>query len=179
MTDIAIAAEWQRTDPKNMVLFGAALLIRRELIEKIGVLDDRFFAYYEDVDYSIRSLQAGYTNIVVFDSAVYHRKSVELHFKTHKPYFYYLITRNRFLLWSKYADHWRGVRGKLWYTRTVLDWIARDQTNPLSKEATLDALWDVWCGVKGPFEPRRRMPQPLRAMFSSHPRFWRRVLEKL
>jgi GT2 family glycosyltransferase len=34
---------------------GAAMLIRRKLIDKIGLFDEKFFVYYEDVDYCLRA----------------------------------------------------------------------------------------------------------------------------
>lgn len=40
---------------------GAAALISRELISDIGMLDERFFLYYEDLDFCLRTTQAGYT----------------------------------------------------------------------------------------------------------------------
>lgn len=36
----------------------AALLIRRKLIDKIGLFDERFFLYYEDVDYCLRAFDS-------------------------------------------------------------------------------------------------------------------------
>ncbi len=177
--DIAVAREWQQAQPKKVALYGTALLIRRALVETIGLLDDQFFAYHEDIDYCIRSVKAGYMNVIVFESTVYHKKSVDLHFELPKAYFYYLITRNRFLLWSKHADHWRGLKGKLWYSRTVLDWVARYESNPVAKAATLDALWDIWCGVTGGYSPKRRMPWPLRTIFGLNPRFWRGLLDAI
>lgn len=39
----------------------AAMLIKRQLIEKIGLFDERFFMYYEDVDYCLRAHTALYT----------------------------------------------------------------------------------------------------------------------
>lgn len=40
---------------------GAAMLIKRQLVENIGLLDERFFMYYEDVDYCLRAREAGYS----------------------------------------------------------------------------------------------------------------------
>ena len=40
---------------------GAAMLIKREVIEKIGLFDERFFLYFEDLDFCLRSLAVGYT----------------------------------------------------------------------------------------------------------------------
>ncbi|MGB9586103.1 MAG: glycosyltransferase family 2 protein [Anaerolineales bacterium] len=39
---------------------GSCMLIRREVIEQIGYLDERFFAYQEDADYCFRARQAGW-----------------------------------------------------------------------------------------------------------------------
>lgn len=40
---------------------GAAMLIPREVIEKLGMLDERYFLYYEDLDFCLRLKSAGYT----------------------------------------------------------------------------------------------------------------------
>lgn len=39
---------------------GSCMLIRREVIEQIGYLDERFFAYQEDADFCFRARQAGW-----------------------------------------------------------------------------------------------------------------------
>lgn len=39
---------------------GSCMLIRRALVERIGHLDERFFAYQEDADFCFRARQAGY-----------------------------------------------------------------------------------------------------------------------
>lgn len=51
---------------------GAASLYRVSMLRKIGVLDDDFFAYYEDVDLSFRAQLAGWKVAFVPDSIVYH-----------------------------------------------------------------------------------------------------------
>ncbi|HSW85265.1 MAG TPA: glycosyltransferase family 2 protein [Candidatus Saccharimonadales bacterium] len=51
---------------------GAASLYRASMLEEIGLLDEDFFAYYEDVDLSFRAQLAGYKVIYVPESEVHH-----------------------------------------------------------------------------------------------------------
>lgn len=41
-------------------VIGGAVAIRREVIERIGLLDEGFFLYFEDADYCFRAREAGY-----------------------------------------------------------------------------------------------------------------------
>jgi len=40
---------------------GAAMLVKREVVDNIGLLDERFFLYYEDLDYCLRAAKAGFS----------------------------------------------------------------------------------------------------------------------
>src|SRR5437763_1444458 len=42
---------------------GAFMFMRRGLLDKIGNLDERFFMYYDDVDFCLRVKQAGYKTV--------------------------------------------------------------------------------------------------------------------
>lgn len=57
-------ANWDNK-PKTILsvqhVAGAAMLISREVVDKIGMLDERFFLYYEDLDFCLRAQRAGYT----------------------------------------------------------------------------------------------------------------------
>lgn len=53
-------------------LAGCALLIKKDVIETIGTLDERFFLYYEDADYCLRASQAGFRSFVVPRACVWH-----------------------------------------------------------------------------------------------------------
>jgi len=64
--------EKQREAYESDFLTGCSLFIKRELIEKIGFLDEKFFLYYEDVDYSFRARKAGFDLLVVPEAKVYH-----------------------------------------------------------------------------------------------------------
>jgi GT2 family glycosyltransferase len=53
-------------------LTGCALFIKREVIEKIGFLDEGFFLYYEDADFCLRAAKAGFQSLVVPRARVIH-----------------------------------------------------------------------------------------------------------
>lgn len=52
---------------------GAALLVRRSLLERVGGFDERFFAYGEDAEFGLRALRAGASVRYAPDAVVYHR----------------------------------------------------------------------------------------------------------
>jgi GT2 family glycosyltransferase len=54
---------------------GCCLLVRREVFEKIGLLDQRSFLYYEDVDFCRRAAAAGLKRFVVVDAKICHKVS--------------------------------------------------------------------------------------------------------
>ena len=52
---------------------GASALLRRNALEAVGFLEERYFLYYEDVEYSLRSRRNGFLFAVANDSVVYHK----------------------------------------------------------------------------------------------------------
>ena len=73
-------------------LTGCCLLVKKEVVKKIGVLADDYFLYYEDTDYCLRARKAGYDCLYVPASKIWHKIS-----RSSKPgsssYIYY-HTRN-------------------------------------------------------------------------------------
>lgn len=57
---------------------GTSLFIRRAVIEQIGLLDENFFFYWEDVDYSTRARQAGWNLGTADQATVYHKFSASV-----------------------------------------------------------------------------------------------------
>ena len=64
--DIELARKWSSLHPDRILLLGTALLVRTDLIRTVGPFDPDFFAYWEDTDLSLRSVQAGFLNKVDF-----------------------------------------------------------------------------------------------------------------
>jgi len=56
------------------VLSGAFMMLRQSVLDEIGLLDEDYFMYGEDVDLSYRILQAGYHNVYFADTRIIHYK---------------------------------------------------------------------------------------------------------
>ncbi len=56
---------------------GFSVVIKRAVIEKIGKVDEVYgLAYFDDVDYSVRAIEAGFIALVALDTYVYHHRNV-------------------------------------------------------------------------------------------------------
>jgi GT2 family glycosyltransferase len=74
---------------------GAAMMIRKEAIDKAGLMNKNFFLYYEEVDWCEQIKRAGYQAWVCTDALIYHKESVSVGKKSKlKEYF---MNRNRIL----------------------------------------------------------------------------------
>lgn len=83
---------------------GAAMAVRREVINTIGLLDERFFpGYYEDSDYCLRVRNAGYKIRYTPDAIVFHHISSSTNDQWYRRRFYYY--RNRLLFVMKYLSN--------------------------------------------------------------------------
>ena len=56
------------------VLSGAFMLLRKEALDKVGLLDEDFFMYGEDIDLSYRLVKGGYTNYYFPEARIIHYK---------------------------------------------------------------------------------------------------------
>jgi hypothetical protein len=89
---------------------GASLLLRRKMLDEIGLLDDSFFIYYEDTDISWRARLRGWKVVYAPQAIVRH-----IHCGTMREWsfrFVYLTERNRLAMVFKDAA-WRQVQ-RVW-----------------------------------------------------------------
>lgn len=56
------------------ILSGAFMLMRKEALDKVGLLDESFFMYGEDIDLSYRLIKGGYKNYYFSDTRIIHYK---------------------------------------------------------------------------------------------------------
>ena len=74
---------------------GAAMMVRREAVEKAGLMPEEYFLYYEELDWSVRIREAGYR--IAYDprATVFHKESATT--GRQSPLRSYYLTRNRLL----------------------------------------------------------------------------------
>lgn len=82
---------------------GACLLIKTEVVRKIGLLDKRFFLLFEDTDWCLRARKAGYSVLYIPKSVIWHKTSQSVK-KISEVYYY---TRNLFWFEFKHANYFQ------------------------------------------------------------------------
>ncbi|HMB68637.1 MAG TPA: sugar transferase, partial [bacterium] len=65
--------DWDHDTPREVDwMLGACLMVRREAITDVGLMDERFFMYFEDVDWCYRMKQHGWRVVYVPDARMKH-----------------------------------------------------------------------------------------------------------
>jgi GT2 family glycosyltransferase len=81
---------------------GCSMLVRREVCHSVGLLDENFFLYVEEVDWCVRARKAGFKCLFVPSSIVYHKASASVpQIGTWSKVFNYYNTRNFLYLIQK------------------------------------------------------------------------------
>jgi len=86
---------------------GCSVLVKREILEKVGTFDKRFFLYLEDVDWSVRVTNAGYKIAFCPTSIVFHKNAGSTGGSGSKTHDYYQ-TRNKLLFAFKHGT-WKEI----------------------------------------------------------------------
>ena len=82
---------------------GCVMLIKAETILNIGLMDESFFMYYEDIDWSLRAKKAGYNIAVATSAHIWHKVSRSAA-EMGEPKRHYYHIRNALLLAKKHAS---------------------------------------------------------------------------
>ena len=128
------------------------LLIKRSVLEAIGLFDERFFIYYDDSDLCLRARRVGFRLLLTPDARLRHKVSASSG-GTDTPRERYLMARGSGLFFRK---HTRGLQ---WLC--VLPWRTASAARTsirLIRRRRWDALRAYWCGLQdgwlGPVDQR-------------------------
>lgn len=89
---------------------GASLLVRRSMLDRVGMFDERYFLYFEETDLCLRARRAGWKAVYLPQSRVMHIGSVSTGMKTWKrkpPYWFdsrlWYFTKNHGVVYAALA----------------------------------------------------------------------------
>jgi GT2 family glycosyltransferase len=114
---------------------GCCMLIRTAALERVGLFDDRFFAYYEDLDWCLRARRAGMALVYEPRAQLQHKVSATSRRLTDKisggtttPFEHYHRTRNHFFVIRLHAKRpWQLLSAalllllnRLWFSLALL-----------------------------------------------------------
>ena len=115
---------------------GCAMMVKRSVFEKVGIFDERFYLYYEDLDFNIRTKKAGFSLIYVPSSILWHKNAGSSHSGSNLQDYY--LTRNRLLFGFRYAK--LSTKLSLLKESVRLARVGR----PWQKRGVVDALVGRW-----------------------------------
>jgi GT2 family glycosyltransferase len=95
---------------------GCLMMVKRDVFDAVGLLDDRFFFGFEDLDFCLRARAAGFTSVLVGDASAFHEGGRSIGKNSSRRW--YFSARNHLLIAS------RPVAGERTGARAVrLSWV--------------------------------------------------------
>lgn len=115
--------------PKSVMsrdfLPSCAWLIKREVIDQVGLLDERFFPiYYDDLDFCLRVKQNGFRIYLIPKARLWHKVSLSVGGE-HSPKERYLMARNSGYYFRKHMKFWQAPFILTYRLGSVVLWTIR------------------------------------------------------
>jgi GT2 family glycosyltransferase len=120
---------------------GAAMLIKKEAVDKVGLMPECYFLYYEELDWSMMFTRAGYQIWYEPQCTIYHKESQAT--GQNSPLRTYYITRNRLLLVNR---NWNGISKYLSYCY-LIGLVAPRDILKFTLQGRMDLVKAVFKGV--------------------------------
>ena len=133
-------------------LSGASLLLPASVFRHVGLLDERFFLYCEDVEFCLRAAQANYPLSVAINACIYHQEGASTGKISLRTQYYY--KRNRLMALMPYAPPGCKITIYLYslfrFVRSVVkSWLSPNPDRKASAHVHWLALRDYHKGVTG------------------------------
>jgi len=93
---------------------GCCLLVKNEVIQKVGLFDESYFCYWDEVDYCVRATRSGYKVVYIPKGKIWHKLPMKLKIWTKTPTRSkaidlpsYYTAKNNFKFMRMYATRWQ------------------------------------------------------------------------
>ncbi len=132
-----IPIEMESIIPRTF-LSGCVLLFGRDLLLEVGLFDERFFLYYEDLDLSLRISRSPYQMVVVTSAQAYHHVSVSSGGRDN-PFERYHMARSSGIYFRKHVRGFQWLPILLYRGCSAIKWTLRLLIT--GKTNSLKAFW--------------------------------------
>lgn len=116
---------------------GACMMVKTDVIEKVGPFDEQFFLYYEDVDFCLRAKQRGFASYVLPSVVISHSLSKSV--GKVSPLAIYHQTKSAVLFGKKYCRRTRIFNLLFILAQSVLFVLKKGETGLVTFQAMKDA----------------------------------------
>jgi GT2 family glycosyltransferase len=128
------------------------MMVKKEVVEKVGMFPEKFFLYYEEWDWSARILRAGYTIWYTAPAVIYHKESLSV--GKSNPMKVYYHTRNRILYIRRNAGFFQRLVFCLFFVfftfpKSMLGYLLKKQFSQL-KYFVKGAVWNLYSSSHSP-----------------------------
>ena len=136
---------------KKDILVGCALMVRCNVLQEIGLIDEKFFILQEEADWCLRNLRHRHENIVVPEAVVYHKGSKTIRNFSEVTHYYsvrnflYLCHKNAG--WIDRSKSWCGLF--LLCIKNMLKLLMGNQREHTMARIFFDASYDYFRGAMG------------------------------
>lgn len=124
---------------------GCASMIKKEVFDKAGFFPEKFFFYYEEMDWSARVQKAGYKIFYQPKGLIFHKQSMTLGLQSPKKLYY--LTRNRILYMRRNTRFYQFLVFSCFFTfvslpKSVFTHLVKGQYQHL-KSFVKGVLWNL------------------------------------
>lgn len=84
---------------------GCSLLVKKEVIDSVGLMEEGFFLYYEEADWNLRARSAGWECYYIPESIVEHKFGASTEGGYSTPFISYYNLRNRYIMTKRNPDY--------------------------------------------------------------------------
>lgn len=150
-----------RRPPRSGWLNGSCVLLRRQALQQVGTLDERFFIFFEDTDLGRRLRQAGWESTVCEMATIVHHGHMTVALASAGSVWEWQMLRSQYLYFCKHRGRLTGlllsglVRGALMIRAGKGLAMSRLSRDPSERE-TANLLIDL---VK--YDPRTLLPHEI------------------
>jgi len=171
----------ENVSPNDFWIWGTSMLIKCDLIKKIGYYKENYFAYCEDIDYSLRAQKAGYKVEVFTAIHVYHKShNIDQGGRANLPlHWFFYITRNGYWFWKENISGLKRFKLLRRYLAKIFDHVGHCKANGQIEviDAYLDGLYCSLRCIDGEWDKTIKMPKLFSKIITLCPFFWADFLE--